>query len=183
MVSLSTVQRRFEVPLQILEGGSGIFHGVLAESEQNSQPTYVFAHPRRVLRVKATSPVRTGMVVVSPSGEKLLVGENGPSETAGGVLWQSYRMFKVTRQVEWYRRTFAIDPITQLERDIGMQSMGTPWLVVEPMDRETSDSKLKRSFETTRFLAGADIQADDLLDGHQVTKCDTQLGIRVGVYM
>lgn len=51
------------------------------------------------------------------------------------------------------------------------------------MDRETSDSKLKRSLETTRFLAGVDIQADNLLDGHQVTKCDTQLGIRVGVYM
>lgn len=183
MVSLSTVQKRFEIPLGVIEGGSGTFHGVLSEAEQNSQPTYVFARPRLVLRVNPTSQIRTGMVVETPSGEKLLVGENGPSESWRGTLWRSYRMFAVTRQVSWTRRVFSEDPITQLKRDIGEQEMGTPWLAVEPMDRETADPKLKRTFETTRFISGADIQADDLIDGHQVTKCDLQLGLRVGVYM
>lgn len=182
MVSLRSVQRRFEIPLEVIAGGSGTFHGVLSEAEQNSQPTYVFAHPRKVLRVAPNCPIKLGMLVLTPTGERLLVGDNGPSETWRGALWRSFRMFAVTRQVTWTRRRFSIDPITQLRRDIGEEAMGTPWMSIEPMDRETNDSKLHHSFETVRFISGEEIQADDLLDGHPVTKCDVQLGLRVGVY-
>ena len=182
MVSLVSVQKRFEIPLEVIGGGIGMFKGVLSEAEQNSQPTYVFAHPRRVMRVAPNVPVQTGMLVLTPSGERLLVGENGPSETWRGVLWCSFRMFAVTKQVRWTRRQFAADPITQLPRDIGDQLMGNPWLVIEPQDRETNDSKLHHSFETVRFISGEDIRGDDLIDGHPVTKADLQLGLKVGVY-
>lgn len=181
MVSLSSVQTRFEVPLQVIEGGSGTLRGVLSEAEQNSQPTYVFAHPRRVLRVRDWVPIATGMVVTAPSGEKLLVGENGPSDSWRGVLWKSFRMFAVTHQVEWKRRQMTIDVITGLERDIGEVLLGTPWAVMEPSDRELNDSKLRRTFEQSRFICGAQVLADDLINGQKVTKIDTQLGLRVGM--
>ena len=182
MVSLSSVQKRFEVPLQIIAGGSGKFQGVLSEAEQNSQPTYVFARPRKVLRVDPKVPIQPGMLVLTPAGERLLVGDNGPSETWRGTLWKSFRMFAVTKQVLWQRRVFAVDPITQLQRDLGLTTIDNPWIAFEPADRETNDSKLKHSFETIRFITGAEVLPDDLLDGHPVTKCDIQLGLRVGVY-
>ena len=182
MAGLMSVQKRFEVPLKLIEGGVGTLHGVLSEAEQNSQPTYVFANPRKVLRVPSGSMVKTGMVLETPHGEKLLVGENGPSENKQGTLWLSFRMFLVTHQVKWQRRAFATDPVTQRPRDIGVTLMGNPWMVVEPLDREANDSKLRHSFEVVRFVAGAEILADDLIDGHPVTKADSQLGLRVGFY-
>ena len=182
MVSLVSTQKRFEIPLQVIEGGSGTFRGVLSEAEQNSQPSFVFANPRKVLRVPDRSLIRTGMVIQTPHGEKLLVGENGPSESSRGTLWLSFRMFLVTRQVKWERRTFTTDPVTQRPRDSGTALIGTPWTVVEPLDREANDSKLRHSFEQVRFVTGAQILADDLIDGHPVTKADDQLGLRVGFY-
>lgn len=181
MVSLKSVQKRFEVPLTIIEGGSGIVRGVIAEAEQNSLPAYNFAKPRRVFRVQPDSIVRPGMVLLSPAGERLLVGDNGPSESWRGVLFRSYRLFAVSKQVKWERRAFAVDPITQLERDLGLVLLGRPWVVTETTDRELSDPKLKRSFEQMRFVSGAAIQTDDILDGRTVSKSDTQLGITVGL--
>jgi hypothetical protein len=180
MVSLASVHDRFEVPVTVIEGGSGVVRGVLSEAEQNSQPTYVFAHPRRVFRVKPNSLVKTGMVVRTPAGETLLVGENGPSESWRGVLWKSFRMFSVSKQVLWQKRNFAIDPITQIKRDIGLSTGGHPWMVLEAVDREVNDGRLRRSFEQVRFITGADVQADDLIEGKVVSKCDNQLGLRVG---
>lgn len=182
MVSLVSTQKRFEIPFQVIEGGSGTLRGVLSEANQTEQPTHVFAHPRKVLRVPAQSLLRTGMVIKTPHGENLLVGENGPSENGRGTLWLSFRLFLVTQQVRWERRTFVTDLITQRPRDSGTALMGTPWVVIEPLDRESNDSKLRRSFEQVRFVTGADILGDDLLDGHPVTKSDSQLGLRVGFY-
>lgn len=180
MVSLKTVQTRFDVTFTVIEGGSGQFQGVIGETEQNSQPNYIFSTPRRVLRVKTPGLVKPGIAVRTPSNEIYLVGDNGPSETSRGVLWESFRLFHANFQVNWKRRKKIIDPVTTLERDDGVEDMGTVWAVLEEIDREVPDRKLGASFELSRFLTAADVRADDLIDNRTVTRSDVQLGLRVG---
>lgn len=181
MVSLATVQKRFEIVLTLVEGGAGQFRGVVSEAPQSGQPNYVMTDPRKLLRVKDGVPIVPGQVVQTPGGEKLLVGENGASDSHEGILWRSFRLFLVTKQMVWTRRGRTVDPLTKLERDTAPVELGRPWVVFEPLDREINDSKLRRTFEQARFLVGANIQADDLLDDRVVSKVDSQLGLRIGV--
>lgn len=181
MVSLKSVQTRFETSFSLVEGGVGTFTAVISEAEQSSQPTYIFIQPRHVLRVRLPSALRVGMVIKSPAGDNYIVGDNGASETNRGVLWQSFRLFETKRQVKWERRVKLIDTVTRIERDSHIEFLGNPWVAIEPLEREVLDRKVHASIEQSRFISGANVLADDLLDGQPVTKSDIMLGVRVGV--
>jgi hypothetical protein len=181
MASLKKVGRRFEVPLTVIEGGSGTIFGVVSETDQKQIPVYAFVNSRHVLRTKVNSPVKLGMVVQTASGTKFIVGENGPSEQAEGTLWMSWRLFEATQQVTWQRRKKVIDVVTELERDDGLEDLGSFWAAVEPLDREVSDFRMSASFEQSRIITGRPIKHDDLVDGRKVTRADPALGIIIGV--
>lgn len=181
MVNLVSVADRFEIPFNVIEGGSGTFRGVISETQQNSQPSYVFSPPRLVLRVKAAGLLQPGVTIQSPEGIVYLVGYNGPSETQAGHMWDSFRLFKASDKVSWQRRTKVTDVVTGLDRDIGLQSMGSVWSVIEQIDRETLDRKIHSSFEQARYICSASVQADDVLDNRQVIRSDVQLGLTMGV--
>lgn len=181
MVSLASVGERFEIPFTVIEGGQGVVSAVLSETNQNEQPSYIFVQPRHVLRATFPTAIRSGMVLRSPAGAVFIVGDNGPSETYRGALWQSFRLFEPTGRYTWQRRKKKIDPITKLSRDDGMQDMGFIWVAIEPIEREAFDVTLRTSFEQTRFITGASIAADDVVDNRTVTKVDKQLGLSIGV--
>lgn len=181
MVSLISVGERFDIPFSVIEGGQGLVKGVLSETDQNSQPSYIFVQPRHVLRTLLPTAIRNGMVLRSPSGSIFIVGANGPSETWRGTLWQSFRLFEPTGQVLWQRRKKILDPITKREKDDGLETLGMIWVAIEPIDREAYDVTLRTSFEQTRFITGAPVQSDDLVDNRAITKVDKQLGLSIGV--
>lgn len=181
MVNLSSISGRFEIPLQIVEGGSGIIRGVLAEAEQNSQPSFIFSAPRLVLRVRKAGLLKPGVAVQTPEGLVYFVGYNGPSETHAGHLWDSYRLFKTTGRSVWTRRSEIIDLVTGLPRNDGVDNLGTVWSVIEQIDREALDRKVNSSFEQARYICSARVLADDYLDGKQVIRSDIQLGLTMGV--
>ena len=181
MVSLKTVTKRFEIQFTVVEGGRGIVRGVLSETDQNAQPSYIFVQPRHVLRSTFPTAIKPGMVIKSPSGAPFIVGANGPSETMDGTLWQSFRLFEPTGRYEWTRRGKVIDPITRQEREGETISLGKIWVAVESMDREVFDRGLRASFEQARFITGAPVQSDDLIDNRAITKVDKQLGVYIGV--
>lgn len=181
MVSLKSAADRFEIMFSVVEGGSGVFKGVLSETDQNNQPSYIFVRPRHVLRVKLECPVIAGMVVRSPGGSIFILGDNGPSEHASGTLWKSFRLFEPTGRYLWVRRTKVKDPITRQDREGPLQEIGMIWAAIEPMDREMSDREIRASFEQARFIAAADIKSDDLVGNRAVTKVDRQLGLAIGV--
>jgi hypothetical protein len=118
MASLKKVGRRFEVPLTVVEGGSGIVHGVISEADQKQIPVYAFVNPRHVLRTPKTACRKSGMVLRTPAGSHFIVGNNGPSEQPEGTIWQSWRCSRRPAG-QWQRRKKVIDPVTQLERDDG----------------------------------------------------------------
>lgn len=180
MVSLSSVTDRFEIPLKIIEGGSGTFRGVLAEAEQNNAPSYVFSPPRLMLRVKTRGLLKPGVAIETPDGNVYLVGYNGPSENHKGHLWDSFRLFKTTGQVAWSRRGTLTDLVTGLPRDAGVVHLGYIWAVVEQIDREVLDRKLHASIEQARYITATHVLENDLLDDRPVTRADVQLGLMVG---
>lgn len=181
MVSLKSVGERYEIPFSLVEGGTGIVTGILTETDQNSQPSYIFVQPRHVLRTLAPTAIKNGMVLRSPSGSLFIVGANGPSETYRGTLWQSFRLFEPTARVPWQRRKFRVDPISKQKREDGITELGLIWVAIEPIDREAYDVTLRTSFEQTRFITGAAVKSDDLIDNRAVTKVDKQLGLSIGV--
>lgn len=180
MVSLKSVTDRFEITFNLIEGGSGFVRGVLAEAEQNSQPSYVFSPPRLTLRVKTKGLLQPGVTIQSPDGLVYLVGYNGPSENHTGHLWDSFRLFRATGQVPWSRRETTTDLVTGLPKDSGIVELGMVWSVIEQIDRETLDRKIHSSVEQARYITSARIREDDILDGRQVTRADLQLGLMVG---
>ena len=115
MPSLAQTGDRFEIPLTVIEGGSGVFHGVLIDTSQNTQTATVFSDPRRLMRVRNPSAVQPGMVIRTPLGEVFIVANNGGSELPEGPVWKSFKLFKATQQVRWKRRGRTTDPVTLLE--------------------------------------------------------------------
>ena len=181
MVSLKTVGERFDILFRVIDGGSGLVTGILSETDQNAQPSYIFVNPRHVLRTAYPTAVRIGMVLETMSGTKFIVGDNGPSENWRGTLFQSFRLFEPTGQYSWKRRTQVTDPITKAKREGPLQDLGMIWAAIESMDREVNDSRLRQSFEQNRFITGAPVKSDDLIDNRAVTKVDKQLGLQIGV--
>lgn len=180
MVSLASVTDRFLTELKVLVGGSGVIRGVISETGQDQVPSYIFVPPRHILRTRHPTAVRLGMVLRAPAGETFIVGDNGPSEHAQGTLWESFRLFRATHQLVWRRRTKIVDPITNQQTDGPVSDLGTIWVGVEPTDREEAERRMNTSFERARFITGADVQADDLLDDYEVIRSDTQLGLKIG---
>lgn len=181
MVKLADSGARFEIPMTVIEGGSGIIHGVLVETSQHTQTATVFTDPRRIIRVRLPTRLRAGMVLRSPAGEVFIVAENGTSELPEGTLWDSFKLYKATGQVAWKRRGETTDPVTLLPVEAEPVDMGTVWVAIEPLTREAIERRLHVNIEQAQFLTGADVQRDDTLDGRPVTRSDNMMGIRIGV--
>jgi hypothetical protein len=181
MVSLTSVGRRFEVPFAVIEGGTGVITAILSETDQNSQPSYVFVQPRHVLRTTAPTALRAGMVIRSPGGSPFIVGLNGPSEQREGTLWDSFRLFEPTGRYALSRRTKVLDPIAKQYKEGPVQQIGTIWSAMEPLDREQADREMRVNFEQRRFITGSMVAPGDLIDNRTVTKVDRQLGLAIGV--
>lgn len=181
MTSLKTAGTRFEIEFTLVPRGLGKFRGILSETDQNSQPSYVFVQPRHVLRVPTNSPARAGMLVRSPGGEHFILGENGPSEVSRDHLWHSFRLFEPTGQYEWKRRTRVPDPVTLQNEEGPEQDLGLIWAAMEPLERALSDREMRVSFEQSRFITGADVKVGDRIANRNVTKVDRQLGLAIGI--
>lgn len=182
MANLKLVGSRFDTLFRVISGGSGVIRGELTETEQNSQPSYVFVAPRHVLRTRFPTPVKPGMVIQAPAGDVFIIGDNGPSETNKGTIWQSFRLFEATGRYAWTRRGKTIDPITHLDKDTGIpQDLGLIWAALEPLDRLQIDREIHYSFGQARIITGSPIRNNDMVDNRTVSKLDKQLGLSIGL--
>lgn len=180
MASLTRIGRRYEVPFTIVEGGSGIVHGLIGEADQGQIPSFQFIPARKILRTPAQTALALSMVIRAPSGTHYIVGENGPSERPEGELFQSWRLFEATGRYRWMRRTKLEDAATGLPKEGVPEDMGLIWCALEPLDREVGDFRMSASFEQSRVITGKEIRHDDLVDGRKVIKADAILGVHIG---
>lgn len=181
MPNLRSASDKFEIPLTVIEGGSGTFMGVLVETSQNTASSTVFSQPRRILRVKVPTAARAGMVVRDPHGEILILADNGASDSTEGTLWQSFKLFRATQRVHWERRGRVTDVVTLLETEGVPLDLGMIWAAIEPTNREAIERRLHVNIEESQMVVGAAVLRDDTLDGRPVIRSDLQLGVRVGL--
>jgi len=175
VTSLRKADDRFMQRIEIIEGGSGFFKGIIDEPPQGAIPVYQFVNARRVLRVNPGTPVAAKMVIRASGGGVFILADLGDS--AG--IFDSYRLVEVTGQYQWQTRGKSIDPVTQLEKDTGLQNQGLIWGSYEPASTEMFDRQIRVGFETARFVTNRNVSRDDVVDGKRVTRSDSQLGVRV----
>ena len=175
MPSLRTADNRFMHRLEIIEGGSGFFMGLIDEPPQSSIPVFQFVNARRVLRVNLGTPVKIGMVIRTKGGPLFMVGSLGDSED----IFDSYRLVEVTGTYKWETRHKEIDPVTLLEHDDSLTFEGNVYGSYEPAATEMFDRAIRSSFETARLVSNKEIRVDDLIDGKRVSRADKQLGLTI----
>lgn len=178
---LKQIGDRFHIPFKVIENGDGVLMGTISETEQSSQPSYVFVRPRHVFRTPDPTACKAGITIESPYGEKYMVGENGPSDTWRGRLWRSFRVFEPSGLYEWKGDTKTLDPITKTETNGPPEVKGTIYAAIEAIDREQSDREMREFFEQSRFITTHPVKQGDTLDNRVISKVDKQLGLYIGV--
>lgn len=177
MPSLRKANDRFTHRLEIIEGGSGFFQGIIDDPVQGALPSYQFTNGRRILRVNPHAPIDAGIVIKTKGGSTYVVGDLGDADE----IFQSYRLFEVTGKYLWQSRGKTIDPVTKLPQDSGLVSKGMIWGAYEPISREVFDRQLNINNESGNFITTAKVQRDDVIDGKRVTRVDHVLGIQLAV--
>lgn len=178
MTLLSQADARFASPFEIIEGGRGIFRGMLSDPGQGGVPAFQFNLPRRLLRVAPGVPITIGSIIKGPGGALYMVGQHAPASRLGSVTYQNFRLIETTGRYSWTGRGKSIDPITRLPRDTGLVSKGELWGAYEPA-AEVFDRAIRTQFETARFITNREVSLDDEIDGMKVTRCEAQLGLYI----
>lgn len=173
MPSLQQSDDRFMQRLQVIEGGSGYFKGVIDDPTETvpNQLTGL----RRSLRINLSTPVSTGMVIKTLTGSIYILADFADSTN----LFRSFRLFEVTGQYTWGTRTKGVDVVTGLAKDSGMIDNGLIYGLYEPTSSNIFDRQLHREFENVQFITNRHIVADDLVDGKRVASVHDALGVRV----
>lgn len=182
MLSLATSDDKFYTKFEIIENGSGVFSGIIDEISQTQVPAYVFSQPRRLLRIEKNLPVKTNMVLRTQGGTVFLIGENGDSETAQGVVFKSFRLFQAIKKYHWQIKKSIVEPVTGLKGDEKLIDAPVPyiWGSYEPTP-ESFDREVKVAVETARFITNHPIQRQDYIEGKNVVRVDYQLGLYIAV--
>lgn len=175
---LDAADNIFRIRLQVLVGGSGYFLGILDEPNQQPPPNYIFTAPRRTLRVDPLSPARAGMVVRTPMGQVLMLGDGGTSEQDGGTF-KNLRAFEATHRLNWSKRNEVVDPITNMTRDDGVIDQGLIWCAYEPDAKEASGGALNVRLESGKVLTASAVQRNDLVGDYRVSRSDLLLGLHI----
>ena len=177
MPSLQKVNNRFTTRIQVIEGGSGFFQGIVDEPSQGSLPSYQFTNGRRILRTNPGVPVKASMVIKTAGGATFITGNLGDDDT----IFQSFRLFETTGRYKWQSRGKTVDPVTLLKQDSGLVDKGTIWGVYEPGSQEIFDRQLHLDVEGGNFITNAPVQRDDMVEGKRVTRADRVLGVTLAV--
>lgn len=179
MPSLRKSDDRFTIRLSVIQGGSGLFSGVLTEPDQGDVPSYLFSLPRRLLRVDPGCALQAGAVVKTPEGRVFLVGDHGPSEKAEGPIFNSFVLFECTGQYKWQRRGKEQDTVTGLMKDTSPVTQPVVWGFYEPATMEGFDRALRTNMETGRFMTNAPVEINDIVKDMKVSRSDPVMGLRL----
>lgn len=178
MLSLASIDDKFNIRFEVIENGSGTFGGIIDEIVQNQAPSFIFVPPRRLLRIPAELPVETGMVIRSEGGAIYFTAEHGESETFQGTVFKSFRLFPTHDKFFLKRRMKTIDVVTNLEVDDEIVDIANIWGAYEPQP-EAFDRETRVAAETARFITNYAIKREDIIDDKRVFRVDKQLGLYI----
>ena len=130
-----------------------------------------FLAPRRFLTVSRNSIELLGSVVVSPTGDRFILG----SHTSYQFV-TIFKAYNVDHTAVWTRATTVEDVATGLQRESEPISMGSLWVTFEPL-RQIKDFDISENI--FQFATGQDVKPGDLIDGKRVIRVLDQIGLKV----
>lgn len=179
MLSLASIDDKFNIQFEIIENGTGTFSGIIDEIVQNQAPSFLFVPPRRLLRVPAELPVLTGMVIRSQAGAIYMVAEHGESESFEGTVFKSFRLFPTHEKFSVKRVIRTVDVVTNLPTPSGPpEEIANVWGAYEPQP-EQFDRETRVASETARFITNYPVEMGDTVADKHVFRVDKQLGLYI----
>lgn len=152
------------------KNGGGRFRGFLttpAPAATNGTLSVRTMHIPRPCNV-----VGLGDVILDGQGNKLLLMDS----PQGLVNTKSFRVVVVSQEYQWQRNEKTQDPVSGMERDLGLQDMGVVYAYFE----HPTDTTLYGLKETKyRFYTGQDVQEGDIVGGKRVKQVSRILGVNL----
>lgn len=176
-ISLANVSRRAESMLKTIDGFP--FPGTIFAQNEGTVPSYDFSEPRFLVRVRMSSPVVSGMIIVGIDGRKFITADHDQASLSGEMLYRTLKLFPANRNMKWERETTITDTLTGLEKGTGKADLGTIWCMNEPITKEPIDLTLRIKEQMFRIITNADIKENDVLDGMIVRRIDNVLGVKL----
>lgn len=127
--------------------------------------------PYRTLVVKSRGIVSPGVVVQAPGGDKLLVLEYSNDHD-----WsEAYRAAYASGALKWERRVVETDPVSLVNRDIGMKDMGVIYAYIDKPQTLVFEGATDTKY---RILTGEAVEPGDLIDGKTVKRVYEAMGVK-----
>lgn len=164
---------RFRAVYRTLDGRR--FHGEILAPPTRQDAT-AFERPRRLLKVGAGAAVQAGTLFRTGTGRVYLCADNGDSDRER-LLYRTFKLIEMDRQLPWQRRTAATDPVQGLARAGTPAALGPVYCTLEPVTR-IADA-LRVPARQYRLITAAALQPGDRLGDYQVGTVETLLGVTV----
>lgn len=133
------------------------------ETSDSGSEGGAFPTTRLTFRVSPASPLRGGVVIVSPEGDRYLtIG------TGAGSVSRLYRLLALDRRVSWKRVVTDIHPVTKQKVSSGEQELGPIWISLSALGEIEEAGKFDRNLY--RVVTNADLRLNDTVDGMTIKR-------------
>jgi hypothetical protein len=171
-MDLRDVAARFRATYTTLSGAK--FYGEILTPPQMDNPSRQ-ENPRQFLKVHPAVSVGPGTIMVTQTGRKFLLLDNGDSDRER-VIYKTFKLIQMDHYLAWTRAQKVTDPVTGLGRSFEeVANLGSIWCALEP-DHQVKDASHITS-ELYNVLTNADLQVDDRVGEYQVKLVLKQLGV------
>ena len=137
--------------------------------------TSSYSEPRHVLHVRRNEDVVVGQHITDAVGNVFLLALH--DEHIG--IRKTFRLFRMTEQVNWKRATTTTDTVTQETRTSGLNTQPAIWIASELYGREEVDRGLHISADRVRIITGANIQLNDVVNDKRVVRLTKVFGVNI----
>ncbi|MDR3436431.1 hypothetical protein [Telmatospirillum sp.] len=175
MPELSELGQRFRQRLKTVDGRH--FYGAISLLPETSGRGNVFYTPRRVLNVRPSCGITSGMLIYDTSGRVMLTAWAGDDE-AQGTFSTLFKLFDLDHQLVWSRSVTTKDAVTGLSKQTTtLQSLGTFWGTLELLSQDLNSlSALSRY----RVLCNTVLKIGDIINKNKtVRRIEYAMGITI----
>lgn len=142
-------------------------------------PSYDFSSTRFLMRVRFSSIVTSGMMIIDVVGRHFITAELDEAFLQNEPLYRNLRLFPANTLVRWERESSSVDPLTQLERGTGKSLVKEVRMMVEPITKEPIDLTLRIQEQKFRVITNEDVKEGDILNDMVVRRVDQALGVKL----
>jgi hypothetical protein len=171
-MSLKDVMGRYRGVYRTTSGAK--FFGEIFQPPLLDNPNRM-EEPRMFLKLHPNVTGVAAGTLIQAQGKVYLVCENASSDREE-VIYNTFKLIRMTQQLAWKRQQESTDPVTGLKRSYNVETdLGTIWCGIEP-DRMVSDRKGIDS-EQYMLFTNASLRPGDLVGKYTVQTADVVLGV------